>query len=239
MHKIGIGITTRNRRDIFTESYKNWVKMMPKGSRVVVVDDASSVPVNRSDFRFERQAGIARAKNKCIELLDDCDSIFLVDDDIYPIVKEWYKPYVESGMNHMCLSFEHNSKGERLSNSVFVKMKIGGISVYNSPNGCMIYVKKRCIDKIGGMNCDFGIWGNEHVEFSRRIYNSGLTPFPFMDVNDSINMFHVHDYYGDIESSVPEKVRVDSIRDNQKLLTERMESKEFIQYKELKPLTER
>src|SRR5690606_10124331 len=82
--RIGVGITTHNRPEIFAKTLAEMRKHLPPGAKLVVVDDASKEPVAEADYRFEENAGIARAKNKCLELLDGCEHIFLFDDDCYP-----------------------------------------------------------------------------------------------------------------------------------------------------------
>ena len=100
---IGIAITTRNRRDIFQKTYAEIKRFAPSNSVLVVVDDASSVPCPEATFRFEQNVGIARAKNKCFELLykAGCEHFFLFDDDCYPKCEDWYRPYVESREPHL------------------------------------------------------------------------------------------------------------------------------------------
>ena len=75
--KIGIGITTRDRNEVFAYTLSRLVEHLPKDCTLAIVDDNSKVPVVEADYRFENNVGVARAKNKCLELLKDCDHIFL------------------------------------------------------------------------------------------------------------------------------------------------------------------
>ena len=59
---IGIGITTHNRRSTALHAIREIKRLAPQGSKVVVVDDASDVPFPGADYRFEQNAGIAKAK---------------------------------------------------------------------------------------------------------------------------------------------------------------------------------
>lgn len=225
---IGIGITTRNRREVFNRTYEHILKLAPDNAKIVVIDDASDIPLIGATERFDVNKGIAGAKNACLRHLYGCDHIFLFDDDCFPIVHGWEKPYIESGMNHMCLSFELNASGQRLSHSVYVKEKKERYWIYNAPNGCMLYLRGEVLDVVGGMDERFGKWGHEHVAWSNRIHNAGLTPYPFMDVPNSLELFHVSDYYGEVESSVPADVRIEHIQRNGVLFEESKTSKEFI-----------
>ena len=78
---IGIAITTHNRRDTALQTFDKWTSMLPDGAIIIVVDDASDEPYPNADYRFDLNVGIAKAKNKCIELLIErgCDELFLAD----------------------------------------------------------------------------------------------------------------------------------------------------------------
>ncbi|EUA60279.1 putative phage protein [Mycobacteroides abscessus 1948] len=69
------------------------------------------------------------AKNRCIaELMDlGCDHLFLADDDVWPTVDEWWKPYVESPEPH--LSFQWPSGGADTASPT----KTSSISPSDSP----------------------------------------------------------------------------------------------------------
>lgn len=234
MHaSISICITTRNRRGVFNKSYNMWLKYLPDNAQILVVDDFSDIPLRYADHRFESQQGIAKAKNKALSLASG-DFIFLVDDDVWPIHKDWWKPYIESGHPHLCLSFEKNSKGQRLSHSVY---EIGEnvsnnteITEFNAPNGCMLFLKKEVLAIVGGMDPEFSIWGYEHVEWSNRIHKAGLTNSPFMDVKNSLAYFHVSDYFGEVESSVPTQVRVDHIHKNKEYFESVKDKVRYVDY---------
>lgn len=45
MTKIGIGITTHNRYDVFSKTLVEIKRLAPAGAEIVVVDDASDKPV--------------------------------------------------------------------------------------------------------------------------------------------------------------------------------------------------
>src|SRR5690606_9326345 len=103
--RIGVGITTHNRPDVFAQTLRKMREHLPAGARLVVVDDASTNPVAEATYRFEKNVGIARAKNKCLELLADCEHIFLFDDDCAPVVDGWERPYIDSPEPHLAFSW--------------------------------------------------------------------------------------------------------------------------------------
>ena len=228
---VGIGIITRNRREVFLETYRRILQNRPNGCPVYVVDDCSDVPAPFATERLPENKGVAGATNALLRHMDSHDHLFLFNDDCYPVSPGWWRPYIRSGYSHLSLSFEFNAAGRRLSRSVYVKEKKRDIWVYNAPNGCMLYVRRECLEAVGGMDERFGIWGHEHVEWSLRIHNAGLTPHPFMDVPGAIRMFRSLDYYGTVRSSVPTSVRVEHIQKNESLLTSLKGSARYVPYK--------
>src|SRR5690606_4684793 len=121
-NQIGIGLTTHNRRDVLKKSLSFHKKHLPKGAKLIVVDDASEIPVKGVDFRFEHNAGIAASKNKCIELLEGCEHIFLFDEDCWPITDDWHLPYINSGIKDR-KSTRLNSSHVKISYAVFCLKK--------------------------------------------------------------------------------------------------------------------
>lgn len=230
MESIAICITTRNRPEVLDYSLSHWTKFLPDNAFIKIVDDASTPPCFWSYYRFETQQGIAKAKNKCLELAQDFDHIFLVDDDVYPKVRGWELPYINSGMNHLCLTFEKNSKGKIYSASIRKESEYEGLISYTAPNGCFLYLKKICLEKAGGMRPEFGLWGFEHVEYTTRIHALGLTPKPFLDVPNSLDLINVCDYYGSVKSSLSvEERRRDGVK-NLKLYEKYGWSKDYVPF---------
>lgn len=235
--KIGIGLTTHNRPNTFSKALQNIVRYAPLGSKIVVVDDASVVPASQVSsfeciiyFRFEQNVGIAHAKNKCFELLDDCDHIILFDDDTWPIADNWWKPYVESKEPHLMYIFQDFIK-PRLHDTTIVYQD-SNIIASSHPRGCMLYYSKECLRKVGGMDQVFGKWGYEHGDLSNRIFNSGITSFRYMDVPNSGELFYSSDEHETVGSTVTGLARIQQIRANKDLAASRKYSAQYVPYKE-------
>lgn len=191
---VGIAMTTHNRPEVRTEAIAGWMANRPEGVPFFLVDDASDEPAQFATYRFDRNVGIATAKNKCIELLMDagCEHLFLTDDDAWPRPDiDWWTPYVASAIPHMMYlkSLEHRSVWSDGKHWAGPKAR-GGV----------LYYHRSAIEKVGGMRTEFPRWGDEHVELSLRIHNVGLTPYPFMDVVGSADLWR---YDRTQESSVP------------------------------------
>jgi len=185
---ISICITTRNREASFNIVLDRIKKHTNCDYQLVIVDDASDVPYCNASCRLETRSGIPAVKNKCLELAK-YDHIFLFDDDTYPISDEWYLPYINSGKEHLCFTFLTAFK------------RNGNVKYHTLGNGCMLYVTRKCIDTIGGFDWNYGLGKYEHVDFSRRIFKSGLTESIFMDVDGSDILLYCMDQKKEIVRS--------------------------------------
>ena len=212
---ISICITTRNR----PESLKKVIQQIRKHTNVwyqlIVVDDASDVVYCNATYRFSERAGIPASKNKCLELAK-YDHIFLFDDDTYPVCDGWYLPYINSGKNHLCYSFLPYFKAKN------------GFKYHTLGNGCMLYVTRKCIDTIGGFDWNYGLGKYEHVDFSRRIHNAGLTESVFMDVIGSDKLLYCMDQKKEIQRSFTSIEMTSLLSSGAKRFAQNRKSSEFI-----------
>lgn len=241
-YKIGIGITTRNRWETVAKTIEEIQRLTP-GAYIVLVDDASDKPgpyETGGDLfvhRFSQNVGVARAKNKCLELLVDCDHIFLFDDDAYPSVADWWRPYVESVEPHLMYVFqEFAGRGAPKLNDCRVVGEINGTIGYSTPRGVMLYVERWVLDIAGGMDEAFGLWGYEHGDWSNRIYSFGLTSWRYGDVANSSALIysldeHVHEIGGH-QRSLPRATRQEMVAANRALHDAQYNTAEFRPFRE-------
>lgn len=230
--RIGIGIKTHNRADICNNTVKQIRKHTP-GATIVVVDDASTTPYAEADYRFETNAGIARASNKCLELLYNagCEHIFLFDDDTYPLVDDWWKPYVDSPEPHLMWIFDKPKGAQK--RQVEVLYEGDGFTAYHATRGCMLYVERHVLDTVGGMNPAFGKWGWEHASWSDRIHAAGLTTARYMDVPDSADLIYSMDQEGEVVSTATDEAKRFSMGPGMELRMESRNSDAYIEFREL------
>lgn len=229
MINIAVCISTRNRPKAFRECLENWNKLLPESTRVFIVDDASKPKYTESDYSFRRNAGIPKVKNKCLELAMNSGAkhIFLADDDIYPIDKNWFKPYIESGINHLSFTFTE-AYGDSKERSE--PIEIDGYYSHRIPCGCLLYFTRKCIDYVGGFDERFGLGTYEHVDLTRRVYEMGLTPHLNMDVIGSERLFYSMDREGKVSRTFSPKVRKKLIESNRLRFYKNKGTKEFIPY---------
>lgn len=229
-YRIGIAISVHNRHKTAEKTLSEWEKFLPNNSLIVLVDDASEPPFKNSTFRFNENVGIAKTKNKCLHLLEDCDYIFLADDDVYPKVKDWHLPYINSGEPHLMMTFDKLKDGRPNGNKKVLSSN--GLVSYNNPCGVLLFLKREVLNIAGGFDVNFKRYFFEHVEYSRRIHNLGLTKHMFGDIPNSLELFHSLDWASEVKSSVTEN-RSALLRENQRYYNTQLKSKEYKPYKPL------
>lgn len=244
MHKIGIGITAHNRPQVFMKTLSEITRYAPPDCKIVVVDDASELTkrAQLEDYyymdcvtlhRFDENVGIAMAKNKCLELLEDCEHIFLFDDDIYPLGYEWWRPYVESGENHLMYIFKDFATPVKLNDTIEL-WRNDKIVVYSHARGPMLYLRRCVLDKVGGMDPIFGRWGYEHPDLSNRIFNAGLSSYRYADVIDSHRLFYSLDEHQEVVTNVKGPERTALIAKNKEIYNRRVHSSQYVPYRDKK-----
>lgn len=124
--------------------------------------------------------GIAYGKNQNLKDLKDCDFIFLFDSDTFPIKTGWAEFFIEaskaSGQQHFMYLKETPTIKHIKEECGDIGNGYYNINVYNNSAGCMMFFTKECIEKVGGYNPNYGIYGFEHSGLSNRIHKAGLTP---------------------------------------------------------------
>lgn len=78
---------------------------------------------------------------------------------------------------------------------------------YHATRGYLLYVERRVLDRVGGMDPAFGLWGWEHQSWSDRIHAAGLTTARYMDVVGSDKLIYSMDQHGEVRSTVTDEAR--------------------------------
>lgn len=245
---IGIAVTTHNRPQVLEKCLEHIDKFTDTDYVLHVVDDASTPASTHTKgapgslYRFETNVGIARAKNKCLELLMqgvEVEHLFVFDDDTYPITTGWWEPYAEHTEPHLCYLFKDIARSGRvLPDKPKTVYDDGTMYALAQPRGCMMYFHRSVIERVGGYRPEFGIWGWEHVELSERIFHAGLTLCKFQDIKGSDKLLHCLDEtWGrgipGYKRSLPDRVRISELARNNKVYEQFEGSSDYVEYRDL------
>lgn len=134
-----------------------------------------------SDY-CDDQISVSHDKNKLINSFYDkkypADYIFIFDDDCFPIREYWADFFINAsrstGIDHFVLCKPDH-------NVLIEKQPI--VSLYQTGTGCMMFLTRKCIEKVGYINSAYGKYGYEHAGYSWRIHRAGLTPSWYVSVN--------------------------------------------------------
>lgn len=106
----------------------------------------------------------------------------------------------------------------------------GLIVAHQHARGCMLYVDRIVLDRVGGMDVRYGKAMNEHLDWSNRIYNAGLTTFAYMDVPGSADLIHSMDEHQEVVSTIAKVERRMLHQNNAELLQGSLTSSEYAPY---------
>lgn len=206
---IGVAISTHARPTVLAKALAGWTIGMP--DILVVTHDLNG-------------DGVAVTKNRGIAALMDagCEHLFLADDDMWPLRPDWWKPYVTSPEPHLMHCW---------GKSRFIA-EDDTHSVWNWPRGVLLYAERRVIDRVGGMRVEFGRWGGEHAEWSKRIHAAGLTTHPFMDVTRARTkrLWHCEDYTRRTPSTIGEAEKINGAARRKELYDRFRGSTDYVDY---------
>ena len=195
--RIGVAIITADRPEFFTKCLAS----MPKIDYLMVVNDGKpykkDLYTNNIDAVIQntRNMGVAVAKNKALRHLieQDCDHLFLIEDDIIikrpDVFENYIKTATGSGLWHLNYGL-HGNYNRNEDGSPKVKTSAtysSGVEVtfYENILGAFSYYLKSVIKNVGYMDERYRN-AFEHVDHTYRIIKLGLHP-PFWYFPDIAN----------------------------------------------------
>lgn len=188
----GVAISTTgdpHRLHLLGPCVRGWRSALPEGSPLVVTVDGGHRAVDRviAEVRDdavevalvgqatllwvgpgirEGRHGVAANKNTGLEWLVDqgAERLFLSDDDTWPLSAKGPSLHAAMADPHSMVCWGRS----RWRNGAWAW-----------PRGVLLYVDAAVLEAVGGMDERFGPGGHEHVEWSRRIHQQGLTSTMF------------------------------------------------------------
>lgn len=214
--RIGIGITTYQRPDYFTQCLEHVIKNTPKDTKIYVYNDGSTEKYPTVDKRVKvtapkKNRGVAHAKNTLLKqmLADGCDYLVILEDDILIINENALSEYIrvskETGIEH--LSFYNHGPANK-------EGKVYGdenVSYYPACVGAFSLYTRNCLESLAEIEKDthpypglmdenfHNAW--EHVHHTKRLGDHAFTsPFGlFADITGSER--YLKEIPGSIEKS--------------------------------------
>jgi glycosyltransferase involved in cell wall biosynthesis len=237
-HNFGVAVTTHNRPALLAECLSRIVKHTPDAVPLVVVDDGCAPPAqvpaeyNATIVRHPIALGVPAAKNACIEALmdEDVEHLFLFDDDTWPVADDWWVPYVDGAEPHYqyCWQKFKNGNPVALMQEVY---RDPGLVGYGHSMGCMLYLHRSVVQRVGGLDLRFGLGVEEHIEYSQRIHNADLTTFVGQDVPGSGELFYASDEHGATVSSIERPARLRQLETNRALRLSLIDSDRYVSFR--------
>ena len=205
---IGVAVSTHARPHILAQSLAGWAHVMP--DVLVVTHDVTG-------------EGVAATKNRGIAALMDagCEHLFLVDDDMHPIAPDALTRYADDPQPHLMHCW---GKSRLISDD-------GHYTTWAHPRGVMLYAHRSVVEAVGGMRTEFGRWGGEHVDWSRRIHAAGLTTHRYADLSVGARLWHCEDYTRRTASTVSAAEREASKARRHALYEQYRDSADFVPYR--------
>lgn len=173
--KVGIGITTMNRRDHVLATIQG-VKDTSNPDIICVSDDGSEdltpsyVREVHPDVLLlaNKNGGIARNKNRLLFrlfVIERCDVVLLMEDDVRPIEAGWLEAYsyfaYKNGHVNLRFSWMEGLKGgQGILNDPYLSTQLTGQVIGVSDVG---------FEDTGYFDHRFKSYGFEHIEYSRRM----------------------------------------------------------------------
>ena len=180
--KIGIGITTYKRDDLLKVCLDKISEHTKSEYTLYVAKDSD-----------EDRRGIALRKNECLFHLQDCDYIFLFDDDCYPIKDGWETFFIEASKHTNYHHFNYLTSKNHLEKNYYFHGD-WTIQSYHKCGGVFLFLTKEVLKKVGGLFDEYDMYGFEHLGYTLRIMMSGLIPEMYLCPSGADEYLFAHDY---------------------------------------------
>jgi GT2 family glycosyltransferase len=183
-YKIGIGLSTYNRPDEAlsiarairdTTENTNLICSIDGGSFLNY--DLGAISSTCDDIIIGSNQGVCRNKNRLLVYLQNCDFIFLIEDDLRPLKKGWVEMYIEA-LNKS--GYQHFNYIHTLARSLKISEKEVSDKItfeyYEDLGGALMIVTKECLNKVGILDPDYKFYGYGHCDYTRRCRLAGIYP---------------------------------------------------------------
>lgn len=192
--KIGIGLITYNRANAATEVAESICNNLDHDKYnyklICSLDQKNTKGYEKVAKLFTMVAhknyGISINKSIALYHLQDCDHVFLFEDDFKPTKKGWDTLYLKCheetgiGLFNYCPKWVSDSD----KNPKTIKKCSSGTIIYEPTHVAQIMsITKKTLNTVGALDPDYIGYGFEHCDYTRRCIMAHLFPprgFPFI-----------------------------------------------------------
>ncbi|BCK77572.1 hypothetical protein AA0242T_1104 [Acetobacter aceti NRIC 0242] len=177
--KIGIGVTTFNRKEELKKTISNIKKFTSYNNTLFIADDGSSDGTtdeiknyNNINFFSGKNRGISWNKNRALYYLSEiesCDVIIILEDDTRPVIPGWEDEWINATIIH----------GHVNLFAPWFPDPLHGNGTWNAPYmaNCLTAqcsaFSKEAIAYAGYFDSRFKGYGHEHIEHTTRLIKLG------------------------------------------------------------------
>lgn len=200
---IGVGVLSFNRLGCVKRLIQSIRKYTNLNRTTVIVSDEST-DINVTKWLKEQndiitlsnknRLGVAGQTNRLLRCLKRFKYKLILNDDVEILKSNWETLYFSAmkstGYHHFCMQMPgvYGSKEAKPNNVKGVAIT----TIDSKPHGAVLALDDVAFNKVGYFDERFGIYGMEHVDWSRRVSLSKIQPPGYHDLAGSDAFFRIH-----------------------------------------------
>lgn len=230
-NNIGVGILSYNRATSLRRLIASILKYTNLSRTTLFVSDDASTDESTKNYLDELSAnpnivvlrnaerlGVAGNSNRLIRCLSRFNYGLILNDDVEVINTGWDSLYVDAmrktGLHHM-LYMQNGVYGAGHAKR-YEKSGVKLLMVDTKPHGAVLAFDREMLVKCGYFDESYGLYGMEHVDWSRKAWELGVQGHGFWDIEGSEQHFIIHSDVSAVEGRVTLLHEARKVFDNRK-----------------------
>lgn len=241
-NNIGVGILSYNRLGSLQRLIESIRKHTDLSRTTIFVSDESSKQevkdwlAAQSDIvtvHGTKRLGVAGNTNRLLRCLARFKYKLVLNDDVEVLRSGWdlfyFDAMVKSGFHHFCYRQAGVYGAVVTDGSIKQHQGVSVRTITAQPQGSILALDQTVFDAVGYFDERFGLYGMEHVDWSKRVEQSGVQPTGFHDVVGADGYFRIWNEESAVENrhkhlqeskalltqvSAPGRIRVEASNDS-------------------------
>jgi len=179
----GLGLCTYNRPDKALQTAKAIKETTHEVNLLCSIDGGDFSKYDLEEFIklgygviVGGNQGVVRNKNRIINYLQNCDYIFVIEDDLTPIKAGWVEKYIEA---LQCTGYDHlNFIHEQARSPKYKETKYSDtitIEYFGYLGGTLMVMTNKCLHQVGILDPEYKFYGHGHTDYTRRCQQAKLS----------------------------------------------------------------